>query len=214
MTTNDPTSPPPAGGDAALLGLAGFAPDLAALTDRLSATALGLGDLDVVHREVPTPLGTLLLAASDAGIVRVAFERQGFAGVLETLAEEVGARVLPARTVGQFGLVDDAARELDEYFSGARRTFDVALDRRTEGFRGAVLAHLPRIAFGRTESYAEAAAAVGNPRAVRAVGTACARNPLPILVPCHRVVRSDGSLGQYAGGPEAKAYLLRLEGAA
>ena len=98
---------------------------------------------------------------------------------------------------------------------GRRRTFDVPLDLRlAHGFRREVLDHLPEIGYGRTESYTEVAAAAGSPRAVRAVGTACALNPVPIVVPCHRVVRSDGSMGQYAGGADAKRALLDLEAAA
>jgi methylated-DNA-[protein]-cysteine S-methyltransferase len=111
------------------------------------------------------------------------------------------------------GRLDATARELDEYFAGTRRAFDVPLDRRlSSGFRAAVLAHLAEIGYGHTESYAQVAAAAGNARAVRAVGSACATNPLPVVVPCHRVVRSDGSWGGYVGGPEAKRALLTLEG--
>ena len=112
------------------------------------------------------------------------------------------------------GRLDAVARQLDEYFAGRRRTFDVPLDfRLARGFRRAVLAHLPEIGYGRTESYAQVAAAAGSPKAVRAVGTACAKNPLPVVVPCHRVVRSDGSYGGYAGGEEAKRTLLTIEAA-
>lgn len=186
-------------------------PDLEALTARLSLAAARGGDLDVVHREVDSPVGRLLLAATDKGMVRVAFTIQGFDAVLGSLAADIGPRILPATTPGEFKLLDATAAQLEEYFDGSRRRFDVALERRTRGFRGEVLAHLPDIAYGSTESYADAASAVGNPRAVRAVGTACALNPLPILVPCHRVVRSDGTPGQYAGGAEVKARLLAFE---
>src|SRR5690606_33051107 len=111
--------------------------------------------------------------------------------------------------------LDGAARELDEYFEGRRRSFDLPLDLRlSTGFRREVVNHLPSIGYGRTESYAQVAAAAGHPRAVRAVGSACATNPLPVVVPCHRVVRSDGTLGGYLGGPEAKTALLALEHAA
>ena len=102
-----------------------------------------------------------------------------------------------------------------KYFAGHRTVFDLPLDfRLAAGFRRAVLAHLPAIPYGRTESYAQVATAAGNPKAVRAAGTACARNPLPVVVPCHRVVRSDGTAGGYAGGPDAKRALLALESAA
>jgi methylated-DNA-[protein]-cysteine S-methyltransferase len=106
------------------------------------------------------------------------------------------------------------AREIEEYFAGRRHAFDVPLDLQlAHGFRRAVLAQLREIAYGATASYAAVARAAGHPRAVRAVGTACATNPLPVVVPCHRVVRSDGSIGQYVGGVAAKETLLSLEGA-
>jgi methylated-DNA-[protein]-cysteine S-methyltransferase len=149
-----------------------------------------------------------LLAATEQGLVRVAYENQDHDRVLATLAELVSPRVLraPAR-------LDPAARQLEEYFGGQRQRFDLPLDLRlAHGFRRSVLGHLPDIGYGHTESYAQVAAAVGSPRAIRAAGTACALNPLPVVVPCHRVIRSDGSLGQYAGGPAAKEILLELEG--
>jgi methylated-DNA-[protein]-cysteine S-methyltransferase len=111
--------------------------------------------------------------------------------------------------------LDTAAQEIEEYFAGRRHTFDVPLDLSlSSGFRRRVLDHLPDIAYGHTASYATVAALAGSPRAVRAVGTACATNPLPVVVPCHRVVRSDGSFGGYRGGPEAKRTLLDLEATA
>ncbi|MCB0818773.1 MAG: methylated-DNA--[protein]-cysteine S-methyltransferase, partial [Flavobacteriales bacterium] len=146
--------------------------------------------------------------ATEAGLVRVAFEAQGHDAALEDLARAVSPRVIraPAR-------LDEVRRELDQYFAGRRRQFDLPLDRRlSRGFRGRVQALLPAIPFGRTCSYGELAALAGSPRAVRAVGSACATNPLPIVVPCHRVRRSDGSLGGYAGGLDAKRALLALEG--
>jgi methylated-DNA-[protein]-cysteine S-methyltransferase len=125
------------------------------------------------------------------------------------LASAVSPRVLraPAR-------LDDTARQLDEYFAKRRTDFEVPVDLRlAEGFRRSVIEHLRDIRYGRRASYAEVAAAVGSPRAVRAVGTACAHNPLPVVIPCHRVVRSDGSTGQYVGGAAAKTALLDLEAA-
>ena len=111
--------------------------------------------------------------------------------------------------------LDDVADELDEYFAGRRRRFDVPLDwRLSMGFRSVVLHRLSDIAYGRTATYAAVAELSGNPKAVRAVGTACATNPLPIVIPCHRVLRSDGGIGGYLGGVEAKAALLALETAA
>jgi methylated-DNA-[protein]-cysteine S-methyltransferase len=180
------------------------------LHDRLSAAAERAGILDVAYRTLDTPVGPLLLAATQAGLVRVAYTREGHERVLEQLATRVSPRVLlaPRR-------LEPAAREIEEYFAGRRRTFDLPLDLRlASGFRRAVLDHLPEIGYGTTASYAAVAAAAGSPRAVRAVGTACATNPLPVVVPCHRVVRSDGTLGQYAGGVEAKRALLDLEAAA
>ena len=180
---------------------------LSRLRDSLIGSAVEAGVLDIAYRTVDSPVGTLLLAATDEGLVRVAFDREDHDAVLVSLAEKVSPRIMLAP-----GRLDHAARELDEYFAGGRRAFDLPLDfRLSSGFRRSVLAHLPDIAYGRTESYAQVAAAAGSPRAVRAVGTACASNPLPLVVPCHRVVRSDGSFGGYRGGPEAKRLLLTLE---
>lgn len=177
---------------------------------RLEQHSQDAGILDVAYRTIDTPVGSVLLAATEAGLVRVAFEREDHERVLEMLSEKVSPRLLhsPAR-------LDAVARELDEYFAGRRNAFDLPLDwQLSKGFRREVLTRLPSIAYGSTASYAFMAAAAGSPRAVRAVGTACATNPLPLVVPCHRVVRSDGSIGQYAGGPEAKRLLLALEHAA
>jgi methylated-DNA-[protein]-cysteine S-methyltransferase len=159
---------------------------------------------------VDSPVGLLLLAATDVGLVRVAYAREDHDTVLQNLADRISPRVLraPAR-------LDLAARELEEYFTGARQAFDLALDwRLSAGFRATVLHRLPDIGYGHTASYAAVAALAGNPKAVRAVGTACATNPLPVVVPCHRVVRSDGAMGGYLGGVEAKRTLLTLEDAA
>jgi methylated-DNA-[protein]-cysteine S-methyltransferase len=141
--------------------------------------------------------------------VRVAFEVEDHDAVLQLLAEKLSPRILFSAS-----RLDPAARELDEYFAGTRHQFDVPLDfSLSRGFRLSVLEHLPQIAYGHTESYAQVALAAGSPRAVRAVGTACATNPLPVIVPCHRVVKSDGSFGNYLGGTEAKRALLALEAA-
>lgn len=192
--------------------LADLAPtaDLAGLHRLLEARAEQEGLLDVAYRTIDSPVGTLLLAATPAGLVRVAFEREGFDAVLESVATRLGPRVLRAPD-----RLDPAVRQLDEYFTGARTAFDLPLDRSlSSGFRGRVHAYLPEIGYGRTESYGEVAAHLGNPGAVRAVGTACATNPLPVVVPCHRVLRSDGSVGGYLGGRAAKTTLLELEHAA
>ena len=180
------------------------------LHQRLEMAATSAGLVDVAYRTVDSPVGTLLLAATDEGMVRVAFEREGIDAVLDDLARELSPRILraPAR-------LDAAARELDEYFAGRRRAFDLPLDLRlSHGFRRIVLGRLTEIGYGTTASYGEVADAAGNPRAARAVGSACRTNPLPLLVPCHRVVRSDGSIGQYLGGVEAKELLLRMEATA
>ncbi|MCV7153255.1 methylated-DNA--[protein]-cysteine S-methyltransferase [Mycolicibacterium pyrenivorans] len=179
------------------------------LRDRLTATAEPAGLLDVAYRTLDTPVGTLLLAATAAGLVRVAFDVEGHDAVLARLAEQLSPRIL--RSAAR---LDRAARQLDEYFAKRRTSFDVPVDLSlADGFRRSVIEHLRDIDYGRRESYAEVAAAIGRPRAVRAVGTACAHNPLPVVIPCHRVVRSDGSTGQYVGGPLAKATLLELEAA-
>jgi methylated-DNA-[protein]-cysteine S-methyltransferase len=183
---------------------------LARLHRRLERNADHDGLLEVAYRTVDTPVGTLLLAATTVGLVRVAYDIEGHDTVLARLAEAVSPRILraPAR-------LDDAARQIDEFFAKRRTVFEVPVDLRlAEGFRRNVIEHLRDIGYGRRESYATVAAAIGKPRAVRAVGSACAHNPLPVVIPCHRVVRSDGSTGQYVGGAAAKSALLALEAAA
>jgi len=168
------------------------------------------GLLDVAYTIVDTPIGPLLLAATGAGLVRIAFENEDHDRVLEMLAAKLSPRVLRAP-----GRLADAARQLDQYFAGARTGFDLALDLSLSGgFRQAVQRYLPQIGYGQTQTYAQVAKLVGNPRAVRAVATACATNPLPVVVPCHRVLRTDGTLGGYRGGLAAKTTLLNLEAAA
>jgi methylated-DNA-[protein]-cysteine S-methyltransferase len=183
---------------------------LARLRLRLEQAAEAEGLLDVAYTTVTSPVGPLLLAATPKGLVRVAYDVEDHDQVLDTLARRLSPRVLRAPK-----RLDAAARELDEYFSGRRQTFDLPLDLSlSAGFRQLVQRHLPDIGYGQTRSYGQVAALVGNPKAVRAVGTACATNPLPIVVPCHRVLRADGTPGGYAGGPDAKLTLLRLEAAA
>jgi methylated-DNA-[protein]-cysteine S-methyltransferase len=176
---------------------------------RLALAADDAGILDVAYRTIDTPVGTLLLAATATGLVRVAYARENHDLVLEQLANRVSPRVLraPAR-------LDPAVREIEEYFAGRRSLFDLPLDfQLSHGFRRSILAHLREIGYGKTASYAAIAAAAGNPKAVRAAATACATNPLPVVVPCHRVMRSDGTIGKYVGGVEAKKALLTLEAA-
>ncbi len=182
----------------------------------LEVAAAHSGELDAAYRTQSSPIGNLMIVATERGIVRLVFEGEGFDAVLESLASRLGPRILRMSTsAGIGGRLDDAAQELDEYFSGERTVFDLPLDLSlSKGFRRVVLGHLQSISYGRTESYTEVAAASGSPRAVRAVGSACATNPLPVIVPCHRVLRSDGSLGGYLGGLDAKRSLLALESAA
>lgn len=181
--------------------------DLDRLAARLATAATDEGLVDVAYTIEDSPLGRLLLAATTAGVVRISFEAEGHEGQLERLARELSPRVLhaPAR-------LDALRRELDAYFAGDLTRFNVTLDRRlSSGFRRKVQEHLSTIGYGATESYGEVATLMGNPKASRAVGTACATNPLPIVVPCHRVLRSDGNVGGYAGGLPAKRWLLDLE---
>jgi methylated-DNA-[protein]-cysteine S-methyltransferase len=182
-------------------------PALQRLRAALASRAQEQDLLDVAYRTVDTPVGSLLVAATPAGVVRVAYACQGHDAVLTALASQISPRVLfaPRR-------LDDAARQLDGYFARHRRHFDLAVDLRlAHGFRRTVLEHLPDVGYGRTVSYGEVAEEVGNRGAARAVGTACATNPIPLIIPCHRVVLSDGSPGGYVGGAEIKRALLELE---
>ncbi|MBK0422068.1 methylated-DNA--[protein]-cysteine S-methyltransferase [Leucobacter sp. CSA2] len=181
--------------------------ELRRLRARLASEAGERELIDVSYRTVDSPVGELLLAATGSGLVRVAFAREDFDLVLSDIAVELSPRILKNPEP-----LDTAARELEEYFSGIRSVFDLPLDHTlSTGFRLAVQEFLPEITYGTTLSYTEVARAVGNPKAVRAVGSACATNPLPIVVPCHRVLRRDGTLGGYIGGLEAKTALLELE---
>lgn len=198
--------------------LRGAPADIADLRDRLAAEAVG-GDLvDVAYRVVDSPIGGLLLAATTDGLVYVAFEVENTDEVLDMLATRVGPRVLRTDAPGADGfpaVLDAAAAQLDEYLTGDRRDFDLPLDTRlATGFRGQVQRHLADVTYGRTATYKQLAAELDRPGAVRAVGTACATNPLPLVWPCHRILRSDGGLGGYRGGVEAKQRLLAMESAA
>lgn len=180
---------------------------LARLHERLEARAVGEDAPDVHYRTVDSPVGQLLIAATEQGVVRVAFEREDEDLVLRAISEQIGPRILrtPAR-------LDDAARWFDGYFAGARDPFGLPLDTRlARGFRLEVLGRLRDVGYGERLSYAALAARTSSPAAVRAVGTACATNPLPLVIPCHRITRSDGSTGAYLGGPATKVRLLALE---
>jgi methylated-DNA-[protein]-cysteine S-methyltransferase len=189
-----------------LLAAPAFDPDdAAAAAARFAATA----PADVSYAVVDSPVGTLVLAATQRGLVRVAYEdfNGGVDRVLDALAERVSPRILeaPAR-------LDDVRRELEEYFDGRRTTFDVPLDwTLTARFGRAILQATAEIPFGRVSTYAAVAAQAGNAKASRAAGRALGANPIPIVVPCHRVLRSDGAIGGYTGGLERKEFLLELE---
>ena len=177
----------------------------------LVAQALARADadglVDVAWAVEDTPIGPLTLAATASGVVKIAF------GDDVAALEEIAATVSP-RIVRVPRRLDAVRRELDEYFAGRRRVFDVAIDRRlSRGYRREVLEELSRVPYGRTVSYKDLAERTGHPNASRAVGTAMATNPIPIVVPCHRVLRTGGALGGYGGGLDAKVWLLRHEGA-
>ncbi|GII94244.1 methylated-DNA--[protein]-cysteine S-methyltransferase [Sinosporangium siamense] len=195
---------------AVLLSTAVDADTLSRLHRRLEQAAERADLIDVAYTTIDSPVGRLLLAATPKGLVRVAFDGEDHDRVLETLSQKISPRILRAPQ-----RLEETAREIDEYFARRRQVFDVPLDLSlSHGFRRLVQTHLPEIAYGQTRSYRDMAELVGNPRAVRAVGTACATNPLPIVVPCHRVLRTDGTLGGYIGGLDAKTTLLDLEAAA
>jgi len=181
----------------------------ATLDERFRTAAAASGDLDVAFDVLDdTPVGKLLVGVSDRGLCRVHFdpdpERE-----LDDLARRFGPRVLRSPKA-----VDRAKLELDEYFSGRRHGFDLALDLRgTPDFYQRVLAELAEVPYGTTTTYGALAALVGTPKAARAIGTVMNRNPVPIVLPCHRVVGASGSLTGYGGGLERKEWLLRLEGA-
>jgi methylated-DNA-[protein]-cysteine S-methyltransferase len=199
------TDPGASIGTAARTASAGRAAELARAVAR-RAEADGLAD--VAYTTADSPFGTLTLAATEEGLVTLGLPNLPTDQVLETLSAKVSPRVLeaPAR-------LDDVRRELDLYFEGQLKRFDVPLDwRLSSGFRQKVLRQIDRIPFGQTRSYREMAAGAGNERAVRAAGSACGSNPIPIIVPCHRVLRTGGGLGGYGGGLELKEELLRLEG--
>ncbi|MGO2053022.1 methylated-DNA--[protein]-cysteine S-methyltransferase [Arthrobacter sp. MYb224] len=163
--------------------------------------------IDIAYRVVDSPIGRLLMACTEVGLVRVAFESEGHESILDILSGKVGARILRAPAK-----LDNVAWQLEEYFAGDRQEFEVPLDLRlSTEFRRQVQLELSQIGYGETWSYARMAERLGKPKAVRAVGSACATNPLPIVLPCHRVLRTDGSLGGYLGGLETKTYLLRME---
>ncbi len=174
-------------------------PDLEAFGRRAAADEL----VDVAWTTTDSPVGELLLAATPAGLVRVSFENE------EEVLEELAAKVSP-RVLALPGRLDSVRRQLDEYFGGRRRDFEVNVDwSLSHGFRRQALDVLAtEVGYGQVVTYKELAERTGNPRAVRAAGSACATNPIPIVVPCHRVIRTGGGLGGYGGGVDAKRLLL------
>ncbi|HEY6730019.1 MAG TPA: methylated-DNA--[protein]-cysteine S-methyltransferase [Solirubrobacterales bacterium] len=179
-----------------------------ATINRFRAQAAEEGLLDVAYTSADSPFGPLLLATTKRGLVRVGLPNQDPDELLVDLADRVSPRVLEAP-----GELDEVRRELDQYFAGKLDHFDLPLDwRLSSGFRQRVLRAIDRIPYGQTRSYTEMARRAGNERAVRAAGTACGSNPIPLVVPCHRVLRSGGALGGYGGGVPMKRALLELEG--
>ena len=177
--------------------------------DRFKERAAKEGLLDVAYASTDSPFGPLLLAKTERGLVRVGLPNQDANELLVDLAERVSPRVLEAPAE-----LDEARRELDLYFEGKLDRFDLPLDwSLSSGFRLRVQQAIVRIPYGRTANYTEMATKAGNERAVRAAGTACGSNPIPLVVPCHRVLRSGGGLGGYGGGLPMKRALLELEGA-
>jgi len=173
------------------------------LDTRFRAAALREGLVDVRYDVVASPFGELFLAATPQGLCRISYTVEGQD---ELVARIFGARVLRSP-------LDDVRRELDEYFEGHRREFDLPLDLRVAPFHEAVLGELARVPYGRTDTYGHLASLVGRPKAARAVGTVMNRNPIPIVLPCHRIVGANGSLTGYGGGLDVKKALLELEGA-
>lgn len=162
---------------------------------------------DVAYSFYQSPIGMLLLATTAQGLVKIAFAQEATDKTLDELAAKVGPRLVQAP-----GLLDLAQDQLEEYFGGTRTEFDLPLDLQlSHGFRRQVVNQLMHIPYGHTQTYSEIAATLNNPKAVRAVGSACATNPLPIIIPCHRVLKNDGGVGGYLAGLEAKTALLDME---
>ena len=185
--------------------------DAERLGTALRERAAGEGLLDVAFARMDSPLGRLLVAVTPRGLVRLAYEgerEEREEAVLAELAERVSPRLLraPERT-------DGVRRELDDYFAGRLQAFDTPIDwSLVRGFASGVLQATARVPFGEVVTYRDVATAAGSPRAYRAAGNALGSNPMPIVVPCHRVLHAGGGLGGYTGGLDRKRYLLALEG--
>lgn len=181
----------------------GIEKSLTALRERAAAEGL----LDVTYTTADSPFGTLLLAKTPQGLVRIGLPNEDTEGLLADLAGRISPRVLEAPA----GL-DEERRELEDYFAGRRHAFELPIDwQLSHGFLLRARQEIAAIPYGETRTYTDLARGAGNERAVRAAGSACSRNPIPLVVPCHRVLRSDGSLGGYAGGLEMKEKLLEME---
>jgi methylated-DNA-[protein]-cysteine S-methyltransferase len=177
------------------------------LDNRFRAAAADAGLLDVAYEVLDSPVGELFVGVSERGLCAISYSAEP-AAVVDQLARSFGARVLRSPRP-----VEPVARQLDEYFEGKRRNFELGLDLRVaREFGRTVLGELARVPFGEVTTYGALAARAGKPKAARAVGTIMNRNPIPIVLPCHRVVGANGSLVGYAGGLERKQALLRLEG--
>jgi methylated-DNA-[protein]-cysteine S-methyltransferase len=186
-------------------------PEAATAAARRAAERAGADwQADVAYALEPSPLGDLLVAVTPRGLVTLGYEDGRLESLLDRLADRVSPRVVEAP-----GRLDHVRRELDEYFAGTRRAFDTPVDwRLTQGFTRRVLRATARIPYGGASTYRDVASRAGSERAVRAAGNALGANPIPIVVPCHRVLRTGGALGGYGGGVERKRYLLELEGVA
>src|SRR5918997_3406793 len=184
--------------------------EAAALAARTTARAADEGIAQIVYARVGSPVGQLVAVATPRGLARIAYELEN--GGLDSILDDVALKLSPA-IVEAPGRLDPVRRELEEYFEGRRQDFDLALDwSLTAGFRRRVLQQCARIPFGATSTYKEMAIAAGSPRAFRAAGGALGSNPIPIVVPCHRVLASGGGLGGYTGGLDRKRLLLAIEG--
>ncbi len=183
-------------------------PDAGRLASDLAWRADEAGLLDVAYASLDSPLGELLVAVTPRGLARIAYPGEGEDRVLDQLAAGISPRILraPERT-------DTVRRELDDYFAGRRRTFDLPIDwSLVHGFAVKILGATARVPFGSVATYGQVAVEAGSPQAARAAGNALHGNPIPIVVPCHRIVPASGRLGGYGGGQERKRYLLDLEG--
>jgi methylated-DNA-[protein]-cysteine S-methyltransferase len=184
-----------------------FATAAAHAAGRLAAAADRQGLIDIALARVDSPLGTLVALGTERGLLMLSYSDESLEARLERVAARVSPRILeaPAR-------LDTTRRELEEYFSGGRRSFDIPIDwSLITGYARAVLEATSAIPYGGAMSYGEVSAAAGNPRGARATGNALGSNPIPIVIPCHRVLRSGGAIGGYTGGLERKRFLLELE---